>query len=342
MSFENGLELRPDVFNNAQRSPFFSKLPGEVRNTIYKMVFTQTKFGRDVRRGQLTPSALRTCRQFCTEAGIFLYSCNKHEFRMDPDMVIYRGVPRIPSQFISRRNIGMIRHLELELLLPEQGHSGKISMDDITSMERHLRGICLCLSSSGAVLASMKIIVHNGFMLDPRAAFELLDTLKELRVKGEVRVLGIERFPLATIQEVKEITDEMVAPDVVHGDGSSQLTIRCMCQDLWDYINLCIEHVKDPEYCASDHEKAVALDKLEHALEVEGGERGEMHIPLGRKPMEVFEAALMSIEALYAELDQERFRDYHEAASKARERLFMRKAFREMVPHEVPDVYQFD
>lgn len=341
MSFENGLTPRPDIVGNGQNSPLFT-LPSEVRNTIYEMVFTTTK-GRRSRRRRLSPSALRTCRQFCMEAAPFLYSCNVHIICIEPDMAIYRGAPRIPTQFISTRNIGMIRRLELELDLPEEGESGAISMVDITSAERHLRGICLCLSSNGAVLESLKVTVHNGFMLDSRAAFELLDVLKEVRVK-EVCVRGIEESRLEAIEVVQGIRDEMVAPTVVNSDGSTQLSIRCMCQDLWHYINLCVERVRDwPTHSADDEaEKAAALDQLTHAFEVGDGRRGEMHFPAGSKPMEIFQAALLSIEAIFDQIDQEKYKEYYEDAFKARERLFMRKAFRAMVPHEVPDVYQFD
>lgn len=342
-SFENGLEPRLDVFKNAQMSPFFKKLPAELRNLIYVMIFKRSRYEKDAPRG-LSPSALRTCRQFYSEAAGFLYACNKHTISVDPDMAIYHAVPRIPSQFISSRNIGMIQRLELVLLLQEEGQSGRISMKNITSAEANLRGICLALSSSGAVLRDLTVRVGNGVMLSPKAAFELLDTLKELRVSGSARVLGMEKCEWEETRElVQDIKDEMLAPDVVDGDGRSQLTIRCMCQDLWDYLNLCTEHVEDwPEDSATDDEKATALEELNHAFKVRGGLRGEMHFPPGSKPMEVMRTALWSIEALYTKIDQKRFEEYHKAATTARERLYMRKAFREMVPHEVPDVYAFD
>lgn len=117
MSFENGLKPKRDLLKNAQNSPFFAKLSGELRDAIYILIFKQTSFEKDVRRGQLSPSALRTCRQFYLEAVGFLYACNEHSFSIDPDMVISRAVPRIPSQFISIRNIGMIERVELELQL---------------------------------------------------------------------------------------------------------------------------------------------------------------------------------------------------------------------------------
>lgn len=343
-SFENGLEPRLDVFQNAQNSPFFSKLPAELRNLIYIMIFKRTHYGKDVPRG-LSPSALRTCRQFYSEAVGFLYACNRHMISVDPDMAIYHAVPRIPSQFISSRNIGMIQRLELVLLLQEEGQSCRISMKDITSAEANLRGICLAVSSSGAVLSNLTVRVGNGAMLSPKAAFELLDTLKELRVSGSARVLGMEKCEWEETKElVQDIKHEMLAPDVVDGDGRSQLTIRCMCQDLWDYLNLCTEHVEDwPKDSANDDEKAAALEELDHAFEVRaGGLRGEMHFPFGSKPMEEIRTALWSIEAIYAKIDQKRFKEYHRAATSARERLYMRKAFRDMVPHEVPDVYAFD
>ena len=343
-NFENGLEPMLDVVMNAQNSPFFSKLPAELRNLIYVMIFKQTPHVKGAPRVRLSPSALRTCRQFYSEAAGFLYACNKHLICIDPDMAIYHGVPRIPSQFISSTNIGMIKRLELVLLLPVEGQFGRISMKDITSTEATLRGICLAVSSSGAVLTDFKIRVGNGAMLCPKAAFELLDTLKELRVSGSARVLGMEKCEWEDTSEfVRDIEDEMLAPDVVDGDGRSRLTIRCMCQDLWDYLNLCIEHVEDwPADSANDDEKATALEELNHAFLVRGGLRGEMHFPTGSKPMEVIRTALLSIEALYAKIDQKRFKEYHKAATSARERLYMRKAFREMVPHEVPDVYAFD
>ena len=182
MSFANGLTPKRDLLNNAKNSSFFSKLPPEIRNATYMLVFKQTLFGKNVRRGLLSPSALRTCRQFYTEAVAFLYACNRHEISIDPDMAIYHAVPRIPTQFISSRNISMIRRLKLVLQLPEDGQANEISMRNITSAEVHLRGICLSLSSSGAVLESLKVVVWNGFMLQPQAAFELLDALRELRV----------------------------------------------------------------------------------------------------------------------------------------------------------------
>lgn len=190
----------------------------------------------------------------------------------------------------------------------------------------------------------MTIDVLNGHMLYPEATFRLLDVLKELRVVGKVRVLGIEQCPWnGTHELVQDITNEMVAPDLMDCDGRSQVTIRCMCQDLWDYLNLCTEHVEDwPEERADHNEKAAALQELRRAFEVEGGLRGEMHFPIGRKPVEVIRAALWSIEAIYAKIDQRRFDEYHDAATKARERLYMRKAFREMVAHDVPDIYAFE
>lgn len=43
--------------------------------------------------------------------------------------------------------------------------------------------------------------------------------------------------------------------------------------------------------------------------------------------MEGFRAILWSVEAIYAKLDRKRFGEYHEAATSARERLYIRKAF---------------
>lgn len=239
----------------------------------------------------------------------------------------------------------MIRRLVLELQLPEEGQTDEISMmRNITSTEAHLRGICLSLSSSGAVLESLEVVVYKGFMLQPQAAFELLDALRELRVSGRVRVIGMEECPWEdTLEMVENLKDEMVAADVVDGDGNSQVTMRCMCQDLWDYLNLCTEHVEDwPEDSANDDEKAAALDELTHAFEVGGHLGGELEFPVGSKPMDVFRAALWSIQVIYANIEQKRFEEYHKAATSARERLYMRTAFRKMVPHEVPDVYAFD
>ncbi|MCJ1428427.1 hypothetical protein MMC29_006337 [Sticta canariensis] len=336
-NFENGLEPRPDVFKNAQMSPFFRKLPAELRNLIYVMIFERS-------RGLRSPSALRTCRQFYSEAAPFLYACNKHTIGMDSDMAIYHAVPRIPTQFISSRNFGMIQRLELVLQLDQEGQFGRISTRDITSAGENLRGICMAVSSSGAVLRELTVRVGNGALLSPKAAFKLLDTLKELRVSGSARVLGMEKCGWEDTRKlIQDIKDEMLAPDVVDGDGRSRLTIRCMCQDLWDYLNLCTEHVEDwPEDGANDDEKAMALEELNHAFMVRGGLRGEMHFPSGSQPMEVIRNALWSIEGLYAKIDRKRFKEYHKAATRARERLYMRKAFREMVPHEVPDVYAWD
>ncbi|MCJ1461847.1 hypothetical protein MMC07_000446 [Pseudocyphellaria aurata] len=344
MSFKDGLKPRRDLLNNSQNSPFFSKLPGELRNVIYTMIFVQNIFGKDVRHGLLSPSALRTCYQFYTEGVTFLYACNEHKIALDPDMAIYHAVPRIHSQIISTRNISMIRRLELELRLPEKEQSGEICMSHLTSTEEHLRGICLSLSSSGAVLESLTVDVLNGWMLYPEATFWFLDVLKELRVAGKVRVLGTEECPWnGTHELVQDIKNEMVAPDIMDSEGRSQVMIRRMCQDLWDYLNVCIEHVEDwPEESADSHEKAAALEELMHVFEVEGGLRGEMHFPVGSKPMEVIQGAIWSIEAIYAKIDLKRFDEYHKGATKARERLYMRKAFREMVAHEVPDIYAFE
>lgn len=343
MSFENGLQPQLDLSGNAKSSPFFSKLPGELRNITYAMIFAQPQFGKDGRRRLLSPSALRTCRQFYTEAVKYLYAFTEHKITIEPDLAIFRAAPRIPSQFISTRNIGMIRRLELELRLP-MDQFGTISIDDVTLAERHLRGICLHLSSNGAVLESLKVVVYNGFMLRPQGDFELLDGLREIRVNGRVQLLGMEECQKRETHElVKSIRDYMIAPDVVDGDGRSQVTIAAMCQDLWDYLNLCYEHVEDwPADSASDYEKGEALEELRRAFEVECVDRPEIHFPEESNPMEMFRAALWSIEAIYAKIDRERFGEYHEAATRARERLYIRKAFREMVPHGVPDIFAFD
>lgn len=160
----------------------------------------KTVFGQGVRRSLLSPLVLRTRRQFYTKAVTFLYACNKHKIIIEPDMAIYRAVPRIPSQSISTRNISMIRRLELELGLPEEGQSSQISMGNITLAEEHLRGICLSLSSRGTVLERLMIGMLNGFTLDLRAGFELLDPLKELRVDSSSPCVGdrgvpVERYP---------------------------------------------------------------------------------------------------------------------------------------------------
>ncbi|MCJ1468859.1 hypothetical protein MMC07_007489 [Pseudocyphellaria aurata] len=344
MRFDNGLEPKRDVLNNALNSPFFSKLPGELRNTIYSMIFTQTLFGKDAPRGVLSPSALRTCRQFYVEAVAYLYACNTHKIAIEPDLAVYHAAPRIPSQFIWTRNISAIRRLKLEIHLPKDRHSRTISLADILSAEVHLRGICLCLASNGVVLESLKISIFNGHLVDPNMAFYLLDTLKELRVERQVRVLGIEtNRSEGTHELIRDVTNEMMAPDVIDSDGTSQVTVRGMCQDLWDFLNMCIEHVQEwPEDTAGTNEKAAALEELRLAFEVENGLRGEMFFPPGSKPMELFQRAITSIEAIYTKIDRDRFGQYHLEATRARERLFMRKAFREMVPYEVPDLYAFD
>lgn len=351
-SFADGLVPTPDFRNNARNSAFFSQLPGEIRNTIYAMVFTQTGFDKNAGRGKnLSGVALRTCRQFYVEAATYLYSENRHKIKIDPDMAIFNAGPRILSPFVSTRNIGMIRHLELALKLPEEGEAG-IPMEKIQSEEEHLRAICLCLTASGAVLESLSLTVEvaNGNMLDPKGGFHLLDTLKELRVHGEhgeVSFLGIKGGLGGEVQEVNELVqdlkNEMVAPDTVDDDGRSQLQIRCMCQDLWDYFNVCIEHVEDlAPGSVSDGERAAAIDELRMAFDVGQGLRGEMHFPVGRKPIEVIGDALWSVEVTYTKIDEKRFPEYFKAANQARDRLYFRKAFREMVPHEVPDYNAFD
>ena len=351
-SFENGLKPGRDLSRNAHGSLFF-KLPAELRNITYGLIFTKPPLGEDSRRGQLSSSALRTCCQFYTEAVEILYGCNTHKISIEPDLAIFRAAPRIPSQFIATRNISMIRRLELEIQLVEEGASGRIHMEDITSAERHLRGICLSLSSSGAVLQSLKVEVVNGFMLESQAAFELLDGIREIRVDDEVHVLGIEECPWQTTHEyIQSLKDDMKAPDVVDDDGQSQITMLCMCQDLWDYLNLCTDYVKDwprdnihggEDEAEFEAEQAAALEELRRAFEVEGfGRTEKLRFPAGSKPMEVFRAAILSIETIYANIDRTRFKEYHVAATDARERLYMRKAFREMVPYDVPNVFAFD
>lgn len=80
----------------------------------------------------------------------------------------------------------MIRYLELEIELAGESDSGRIAMEDINSAERHIRGICLSLSSSGAALQSLKVKILNGFMLDSQASFEFLDGVKEIRMHGKL------------------------------------------------------------------------------------------------------------------------------------------------------------
>ena len=273
----------------------------------------------------------------------YIDSFIEHKITIELDLAIFRASPRIPLQFILTNNFGMIQHLKLKLRLPE-GQSSAISTDDITSAERHLRGIILYLSSNGAILESLNVVVHKGNKLDPEAAFEHLDGLREIRVDGRVRALGMEECGLReTYKLIESIKDPVIVPDVVDGDGRSQITIAGMCRDLWDYLILCIEHVEDwPEDSASDHEKRATLDHLRNSFEAECKPRGEIHFSGENKWMEVFRATLWSVEAIYAKIDRKRFGEFYEAARSARERLYIRKAFRETVPHAVLDNFVFD
>lgn len=179
----------------------------------------------------------------------------------------------------------------------------------------------MCLSSSGEVLESVNVTVHYGLMLGSPAAFELLDVLKEVRVKGEVCVLGIKDSPLETIEMVQDIKDEMVAPNFVEMTADRSQRSGICSRTSGTTINLCIEHMKGwPAYSANDDENAAALHELTHAFEIGDGERGEMHFPVGSKPMDTLQVALLSIEATYAKIDQERYKKYPKEASKAKER----------------------
>ncbi|MCJ1265294.1 hypothetical protein MMC22_005169 [Lobaria immixta] len=44
-----------------------------------------------------------------------IYPFTEHKITIESDLAIFRAASRIPSQFISTRNIGVIRRLELEL-----------------------------------------------------------------------------------------------------------------------------------------------------------------------------------------------------------------------------------
>lgn len=277
ISCENGLKPRVDLSGNAQNSTFFSKTPGELRNVIYAMIFTQLLLVKDDRRRQLSSSAIRARRPLYTDAVEYIDSFTEHKTTIELDPAIFCAAPRISLKFILTRNIGVIRHLKLELRLPE-GQPGAISTDDITSAERHLRGIILYLSSNGAILESLKVVVHKGYKLDPEAAFEPLDGLREIRVDGRVRAFGMEECRLReTYKLIESIKDAVMMPDVVGRDGRSQVTIAGMWQGLWDYLILCIEHVEDwPEDNASDHKKRATLDHLRNPFEAECKPRGEI------------------------------------------------------------------
>ncbi|MCJ1265188.1 hypothetical protein MMC22_005063 [Lobaria immixta] len=315
MSFENGLKPRLDLFGNAQNSPFFSKLPGELRNAIYANILTQPLFLKDCRRRLLSPFTLIARRPLYTDAVEYVDSFIEHKITIELDLAIFRTAPRIPLQFILTRNIAGAA--------TTRGQSSAISTDDITSAERHLRGIILYLSSNGAILESLKVVVHKGYKLNPEAAFEPLDGLREIRVDGRVRALGMEECRLREIYKlIESIKDAMMAPDIVDGDGRSQVTIASMCQHLWDVLYLWIEYVEDwPEDSATDYEKMATLDHLRNSFEAKYKPRGE------NKPMEEFRATFWSVEAIYAKIDRKGFGEFQEAATSARERLYIRKAF---------------
>lgn len=346
-NFEKGLQPKRDLLNNAQNSPFFSKLPFKIRAMIYKKLLKRTCPVEDVRRSLLSPSALRVCRQFYTEAVPILYADNEHKITIKPDRVIHHAAPRLPTQFISTRNISRIQHLKLELQVTQVGPDA-LSKDDLISVETHLRGIILSLSSSGAVLKSFEIVVLNGFLLFPQAAFQLLGGLKELRMNQNDQVcafMGIEKCRWYDTQVlVKRIQKEMLEPHSLCRDGNSERTITRMYQDLCDYQNVCIQYIHNwTKSIATRDECVAAIEELKQAFQVDRvSSRGVVFLTFGGKPMEHYYDAIQSIEAIYARIDQQRFGEYHEGATKARKWLYMRKSFREMAPHAVPDVYAWD
>lgn len=200
-NFADSLVPRPDLTNNAQISPLFFRLPGEIWNIIYAIVFAQSGLDKDARRGQnLSDVPLRTCRQFYVEATSYLYSENKHKIRLVANMAIWNAISRTTSQLLLTKNIGMIRYLELVLELTEKGEAG-ISMKNIQSLEKHLRAICLYLASNGAVLESLTVEVSHGDVLDFHGAF--CPPQRAQPTKGA---------PVGINELVQDVKNEMAAP----------------------------------------------------------------------------------------------------------------------------------
>lgn len=186
--------LQATLEPSSKSIPRFFLLPREIKNMIYELVFYEVP-GRCGRKGLVTPSALRTCRQMHEEALPFMYSMNRFDIAIEPDILKHVGAPRLSSSTTPLRNLSYIKEIRFDLqvgLVPMNVFEPAVNLTDWqieTQLETDIprarilfRRACMSLINSGAILHKLEVFSCMIWEAQIPCHVDLLDCLKEVPV----------------------------------------------------------------------------------------------------------------------------------------------------------------
>ena len=358
-SYQKDCQLAVRPSGNPPVTGFFA-LPTEIRNVIYELVFTKQKWKKG-RKGCNT-SALRTCRRMYEEAVPLVYSLSRFSIAIDPEILKHRGAPPLASQTTPLTNLSYIRKISFDLQVGQilvNEYQREVDFThpefepqlqaDIPEVQILLHRACMNLINSGAVLETFELFSCMIGQADLASHIDLLDCVKEVPVLNPPAFSGM-KGPLSTEVAIylEQLQRKMVSCTRKPGPGKIHaVTVEGMCKDIMGYTDACKRFIQ-----ASDmkrQKKNAACRKLDMAFlkstnvatypiladfaaEVNNSAVGGYDAKAIRL---YFERGLNRLETEFLKLP--RGKDGWRDVRVAREKLYVRKAFKEWGPTTVPN-----
>ena len=224
--------------NMAQETANFFELPPEIRNMVYKYLYTNDCEG-DL-ASKVLPATLQTCRQFYQEAVPIMSSLITFDLTVQRDGVKYCNGPILKSPLTPPSRI---QNLRLTIISHPTGVEGEVDLNiNIELVEIQLRAIVLALMRGRHLLSTLQIHITDyfGTLLGAPTLVLLMNGLVELHVKDEIVIVTPETPGLMTLPGHRFMEG---LKKRVHLQGSaneemwSKQETLGMCFDMWMHTN---------------------------------------------------------------------------------------------------------
>lgn len=324
------------------------RLPGEIRNKIYQDTYED--LDEDVVADWALNSS-KVSRNWYNEAMPTIVSGLHHSIYIRFDNVWNETNFQITNGKAPRGMVRYIKHLEVTISIEHEGHPDLAAQ--ILELETNLRKVAITLVHGEARLESLTIKIEEGGEVDRRQAlnpthvFELLDSLREIRVTKDVQITGLVNDHSEYLQSIKnsmllpEASDPSYAESQVIKDKKIILGI---CLDIQTYVRTC-RRIVDNWDNENPNKKVASLRNLAQIFpESENWEQQHQSDPVKILPDninntkvydEIIPKALDQIEQFNKSITNPRLRRYSKNApfdqmTDAYDRLYMRRSFLEI------------
>lgn len=241
----------------------FLQLPGEIRNLVFQYIYEELEGDDD----KWAFDTLKVSRSWYNETMPVIVSNLHHIVMVRFNSVWNLTEFQVTKGKAPRGMVRYVKHLGLKISIEHDSHPDLSAQ--INELETNLRKLVMTLAHAEARLESLSIDIDEGGdncreALSPTHVFELLDSLRELRVTKDIQITGLINDHSEYLESIKNVMllPEASGPSLYESQIiQDKKTIMGMCLDIQTYARTCrriVEHWDDEH----TNQKAASLRDL--------------------------------------------------------------------------------